>query len=75
MRIFYLCWNKKIEAHLIKVRKDYEALNDQLIDELPIFTQKAQKIISNSIVLFVYFTNQFIQILNSSLNDNVKVYN
>jgi hypothetical protein len=58
---------------LIKVRKDYEALNDQLLDELPTLIQNAQKIIKNSIISFVYLTNQFIQSLNCTLKDNIKV--
>ncbi|CAF0932116.1 unnamed protein product [Brachionus calyciflorus] len=63
------------ETKLSRTKKDYEALNNQLIEELPIFTQISTIVLLKTFQIFSLLTNNFINLINQSLKNDVETTN
>ncbi|XP_063775358.1 rho guanine nucleotide exchange factor 38 [Pseudophryne corroboree] len=50
---YHSCLQKPADAHLDQARKDYEALNAQLVEELQLFNKAAQNILFNCLYFFI----------------------
>lgn len=60
-----------MENKLNRTKKDYEALNKQLIDELQILSRLIHQVILKSFKIFVYHTKTFIGGIEKSLKNDI----
>ena len=63
----------KLETQLDQSKKDYHALNDQLIEELPILTHKTARILNTCTLLFSSITRDYFKNSKINLTDQIEV--
>ena len=55
-------------SNMERTKKDYEAMNFQLIEELPLLTQRSIKVFILSMKNFVVITNAFFRLVSTSIS-------
>ena len=63
---------REIRERIESTKKDYEALNCQLLDDLPMFTQKMIKIFFDTVKCFFMLNAQFLNFINLNYKENIK---
>lgn len=63
----------KLETQLDQSKKDYHALNDQLIEELPILTHKTTRILNTCTLLFSSMTRDYFKNSKINLTEQIEV--
>jgi hypothetical protein len=61
--------------NLEKTKKDYEAMNYQLVEELPALALNSTKILASSVKMFLKLTAKFVTLIRKTFKDNVDVKN
>lgn len=64
---------KELEMRLDQAKKDYEALNDQLVEDLPKLNKASMKILVNLIKKFLSFTHEFYAKVKSDVDQEIQV--
>lgn len=60
-------------SNLDTARKTYEAMNFQLIEELPILTKHSVKVFFLVVKNFLTLTNEFVRLANKSMKQIIEV--
>ena len=66
---------REIEKNVEKTKKDYEALNLQLLEELPILTFNSCQILNKCVEYFKLLNGEFLNLISSSFKEIIKVNN
>lgn len=65
--------SKELDTNLDLARKDYEALNDQLIEELPQLTHKSVRVLNMCFVAFSSLTSKYFKEIRANLYRHFEV--
>lgn len=64
---------KKIEDNLYEAQKTYEALNNQLLEELPVLIQKSYCVLDKCITVYLTALRHMNESIGRKINDNVSL--
>ncbi|KAM4706634.1 rho guanine nucleotide exchange factor 38 [Discoglossus pictus] len=71
---YHSCLQRSAGAVLDQARKDYEALNAQLVEELQVFNKAARKILSNCLYFFIAIMKDLLSAAKESCSSSANIY-
>ena len=65
--------SRELDLNLGRTKKDYEAMNYQLVEELPALTVNSTRMLAACVKTFLKITGRFVLLLNKTFQENVNV--
>jgi hypothetical protein len=66
-------FNFKVEDNLYETQKNYEALNNQLLEELPILIEKSFIIVDKCVTLYLIAVKNMNESIGRKINENFSI--
>ncbi|KAM4809888.1 rho guanine nucleotide exchange factor 38 [Rhinophrynus dorsalis] len=71
---YHSCLQKRAHAELDQARKDYEALNAQLVEELQVFNKAARSVLSSCLYFFITVMKELFTVTMESCSNSADTF-